>query len=856
MFRILIYCLFFVFPVFSDNLNVSLTQKCEQMDCKPRTWYAIDSFDPSFLTLSEIDKSWKEITQFPIWLNKFFTKDGSLATYSLATNFDLPQELLSHKEQIGIRFGEIGEVFEIYINGNLIAKEGIIENDKVSFHRTVRGKVWQVPKEYLKETNNIVLVKISGHPKFDHTGFYLTKYYDIGLADALKYDEQDRISLALIGIYFVVGLYHIFLYFRRRVENYNFYYGAFAVIVSLYMYTRTSAIFEFDWDTALIQRFEFAILFPGVAFFVKSLDSLLLNNVNKWSRYYGYFSYSLCGLTLVTPEMYLAEYILRLWQVSVLLCVLPLLIRIFYIAIKNKVSNAKRLFIGMVVFVLSAIYDIVDSAFLNTGLAFSKYTFMMYILGFAAVLADRFISIHIEIEELNENLEKKVELRTQELSTSLDQIKNLKDQQDGDYFLTSLLLHPLGANQARSQEVKVEFLVKQKKKFQFKEWKSEIGGDLCRSQTLYFKNRPVTVFLNADAMGKSMQGAGGALVAGAVFNSILERTMLSSTVQNQYPEKWLKNSFVEMHKVFESFDGSMLISVVMGVIDNTTGLLYFINAEHPYTVLYRDGETSFIGHEKLYRKLGSSMVDDFISIQTFQLKHGDVIINGSDGRDDLMIEDKTENKKILNYDEKIFLSVVKKGEGEINKIYDKLVETGEFTDDLSLVRIEYRGNNLAIESFDETEIPDVEVSFKANTREALESIDAHLAEFKNSDSKNLRALKYIIVGYIRLKKFKTAIDLAFEYLEIIPADTEVIYYLSYSFRKDKQFLQAIEEGERVRIRNPHHSKNLINLARSYASLGNFSRAKEIILLAIQINPEDLKSIRLQMQIEKAIRAQS
>ena len=54
----------------------------------------------------------------------------------------------------------------------------------------------------------------------------------------------------------------------------------------------------------------------------------------------------------------------------------------------------------------------------------------------------------------------------------------------------------------------------------------------------------MTVFLNADAMGKSMQGAGGALVAGAVFNSIIERTMLSPTVQNQYPERWLKNSFV------------------------------------------------------------------------------------------------------------------------------------------------------------------------------------------------------------------------------------------------------------------------------------------------------------------------
>jgi hypothetical protein len=95
-------------------------------------------------------------------------------------------KFLNHPEQAGIRFGEIGEAFEIYLNGKLIAKEGEISEDKVSFHRTVRGKVWQVPKGFMQAKNNYLLVKLSGHPKFDHTGFYLTKHYDFGLADALN----------------------------------------------------------------------------------------------------------------------------------------------------------------------------------------------------------------------------------------------------------------------------------------------------------------------------------------------------------------------------------------------------------------------------------------------------------------------------------------------------------------------------------------------------------------------------------------------------------------------------------------------------------------------------------------------
>jgi tetratricopeptide (TPR) repeat protein len=836
----------------AESQRINLTENCDLSQCKPRSWYVTDSYDPSYLKLIEPDKNWREVNQFPIWMNKLFKKEGKLSTYSLATYFDIPDEILNHPEQAGIRFGEIGEVFEIYLNGNLITKEGEIKDDAVSFHRTVRGKVWQVPKNFMQAKNNYLLVKLSGHPKFDHTGFYLTKHYDFGLADDLKYDEQDRISLMLIGIYAVVGLYHLFLFYRRREEKYNFYYGAFAFIVSLYIYTRSSVIFENNWDTGIIQKFELAILYPGTFFLVKSLGALFNNKPNRWSKYYSYFSYSICALTLLSPEMYMAEYILRVWQISVLVWVLPLILYTFYEAINKKANNAKLLLTGFIFFMAAAIYDILESLFFNTGIAFVKYTFMMYILGFAGVLANHFISIHNEIEELNENLEKKVEDRTKALSTSLGEIQKLKDQQDGDYFLTSLLLHPLGANQAKSQEVKVEFLIKQKKKFKFKEWESEIGGDLCRSQTIHFKGKPMTVFLNADAMGKSMQGAGGALVAGAVFNSILERTMLNPSVQNQYPERWLKNSFVEMHKVFESFDGCMLISVVMGILDNTSGLLYFINAEHPYSVLYRDGQPSFIGHEKVYRKLGSGMVDDFISIQTFQMKDGDVIVNGSDGRDDIIITDNIEHTKALNYDEKIFLSIVKKGNGKIDEIYKELKLTGEFTDDLSLLRIEFNSPNLVIEAMEEQEMPDIEVTFDKISEETLHALDLQLNEYKSNSSKNLRVLKFIIVAYIRLKQFNKAIPLAIEYLDLIPSDTSMIYYLAYAYRKDKNFIDGIEQGERVRLRNPTHLKNLINLARSYASVGNLIRAKEILEPAVTLAPGNLKLIRLRLQIKKAL----
>lgn len=95
-------------------------------------------------------------------------------------------------------------------------------------------------------------------------------------------------------------------------------------------------------------------------------------------------------------------------------------------------------------------------------------------------------------------------------------------------------------NNNKSERVHVDFLISQKKKFQFRSYKEEIGGDICVSYNITLRNRPMSVFLNADAMGKSMQGAGGALVLGSVFQSIIQRTKYSHEMQEEYPENGLE----------------------------------------------------------------------------------------------------------------------------------------------------------------------------------------------------------------------------------------------------------------------------------------------------------------------------
>ncbi len=306
------------------------------------------------------------------------------------------------------------------------------------------------------------------------------------------------------------------------------------------------------------------------------------------------------------------------------------------------------------------------------------------------LLADAFNDMVIEIRGYARTLEKKVAERTARLQESLQQVQQLKEQQDGDYYLTNLLADPLFKNWNISERVRTEFEIRQKKTFLFRKKPGELGGDLCVTGNLQLRGRRFVMFLNADAMGKSMQGAGGALVTGTVINSIMHRSAGPDTSLDLSPEDWLRNTFQELHSVIASFDGSMAVSCFLGLIDEEDGRLFFFNAEHPHPILLRKGAVSFMSEEIRLYKLGMPQGDflerDFI--ERTQLQAGDVLIVGSDGKDDLRVTDE-EGEDYIRHDDERILGICERAGGDLEAIVSAVTEVGEITDDLSMIRVEY-----------------------------------------------------------------------------------------------------------------------------------------------------------------------
>lgn len=662
------------------------------------------------------------------------------------------------------------------------------------------------------------------------TGEYPLQLSDvpvIGPADAVmqNFYVREVVSFMLLAAYLIVGAYHILLGVKRSKEPYNTLFGLFCIMISAYWFFRVgSRDLVFGDHVMLRTRIEYSILFligPLLVLFLSQFFNQKYDRLGvAAAAVYGVFA-----VLTWTNNYAMASRLLSYWQMSVL----PLVLYVVFYMIREavrKTPDAIYLIAGVLVLMAGAVHDIFAARGDLPTPHIARYMFLVFILGIAAVLANRFVRVHNQVEELNRGLEKKVEDRTRQLQATLNKVQELKVQQDGDYFLTSLLIQPLSANNVDSRNVSVSILVRQKKAFQFRQWSAEIGGDLATAASILLRNKRYTVFINGDAMGKSIQGAGGALVLGTVFKSLIARTEQSPIARNRHPEQWLKDCFVELQNVFVSFEGTMMLSAVIGLIEDESGMMYFLNAEHPWLVLYRNDRAEFMEHELFLRKIGIAGLEGKVRIDTFRLRPGDVVFVGSDGRDDIAVGVDSEGKRLINEDETLFLRNVEEGRGVPEEIEKAIRARGEVTDDLTLMRIAFKEDApLAAHGAEPEGLARVRSLMAEREFEQVRALcETLLPQYPDHP----QVLGSLGLALLALKEFKAAAQTCERYLDLCPWDIEFLYYTARALKRIGQYQSAADYGERMRLRNRAHLKNLLNLADTYRLSRNFERAASVL----------------------------
>ncbi|MCB1323413.1 MAG: tetratricopeptide repeat protein, partial [Leptospiraceae bacterium] len=216
----------------------------------------------------------------------------------------------------------------------------------------------------------------------------------------------------------------------------------------------------------------------------------------------------------------------------------------------------------------------------------------------------------------------------------------------------------------------------------------------------------------------------------------------------------------------------------------------------------------------------------------------DVLIIGSDGRDDILLGHEENGTRIINEDEQQFLRRIEDGRGRLEGIEQAILAQGELTDDFTLIRISYREGIHEPEQTDlnhsKQEAARAKALYKEGRRsEALKLVD----ELLKQDRLHPEAVRAVARICIREKQFDRARDLCLRVTEELPTDSNFLYYTSYVLKHLQEYEAPAEFGERGRLREPQNVQSLVNLADIYRLMGNEQRAEMLIDLARNINPD-------------------
>ncbi|TGM98811.1 SpoIIE family protein phosphatase [Leptospira dzoumogneensis] len=684
--------------------------------------------------------------------------------------------------KLTLLLGKTSEGTKVFWNGILLSERSELNGrfdfsyDKKKVYNSLpirnQNKLEIFIPEYFKNELGI----LEGIPSIGNTKRILEKQYRFRIY-----------YLILISTFLLLGIYLVFLTVQEKKLEPHFHFGIFLILFFLFSFSGSEWKYELGWDFLFCKKVEYislSFLFPFFTFyfskFCRDKHHPFEFPLALWAGFVSFlFVYSANPLELDKLNRILLQpsWIIYLW--------------ILFKCIKARLSKQDGAgFLGSVCFLVFSILLDISSA--RGWILFprcSEYSVLGFILFCSFRISGRFVEMKNELKVWNEKLQEDITLKTKELRESLTNVRNLKDKQDGDYFLMSILQSCFQNKVNDFGDFKIEALVSQFKTFEFKSKLGEIGGDLVCIEEIRIGDRKFLAILNADAMGKSLQGATGALLASSMFKSHID----SSHSGFYTPETWIVSLYRKIHGLFQSFAGNLFATGILAVLDPENSCIFFLNAQHPPSVLLRNNISGFIENETSY-KMGIPILKDIPKVYCISLKENDSILFGSDGREDLRV--RTKNKEIQSFSEQ-FLLEVSNTNGDPALLKNKMEEYGNYIDDLSLVRI-FR---------------------KVNPRKKSRDIWRETSKRKNLQK-----------GILLWKKGDKKIACSFfsKLSSEDPNDKDLAYITAWAYWKTGEYEKAKTYSEKLLYRDPKNHQNLVLLAKIYFQLG----ISDVILLGL------------------------
>jgi len=349
--------------------------------------------------------------------------------FTFMTSFTVDEKSLEPGSRLGIFFANIGENWAVYLNGRLVRSE-IHVNDRgeITDYRHSREVAIPVDPRLLRPGINILAARIIGDPTNIDSGFHRSTPFVIDSMEQIEKQRSEQTTLILVFLYLFFGIYHLFIFIRRRDELFNLFYALFSILLFVYIISRTHAIYEIISDSTILHRIEYSSLYTLIPLIGAFLDLLLTGTYSRLTKICSAFCALLIIITVMPVSNVFAIDILRVWQVS---SIIPLFYYLF-VRIGGKVyeewkriygryrshglpyrimktaertltsTTAGNILSGAFILAACSIFDIADSMFWAYDVVLTQYGFFAFTMGITLILANRFLKTHRELEMSNE----------------------------------------------------------------------------------------------------------------------------------------------------------------------------------------------------------------------------------------------------------------------------------------------------------------------------------------------------------------------------------------------------------------------------------------------------------------------
>ncbi len=379
--------------------------------------------NPEYRELSFDDSSWEK-TSLPSDWSSFYGDWKGICWYRIHVRFPsgLPEKGL------GVRLGIISDADETYFNGTLIGKSGSIDSPPVSAYDKIR--VYELPTALIRPgEDNVIAMRVRGlfpgESGAFSNDFRIGPYQDI----FWNYISKEIFDLIFVVIYFVVGVYFGLFFLRRRQDRENLFFSLFCVMVGNYLLLRTQFKHLFNLDFYTVKKIEYMILSLLVILFI---EFIMFYFKQKHRLYHKI----LIVLSIIPFFMILFSGSFIFWDKLNLWYIQPLWIvlagtGIFILITRFGKNNDARL-MGYTIFILlaSVINDILVTRNIYQFTRMTGYGFFFFIGSIAIILDNKFVRLHSEVEDLNVNLENRVEEKTEKLLYAMEEMEAAKRETD------------------------------------------------------------------------------------------------------------------------------------------------------------------------------------------------------------------------------------------------------------------------------------------------------------------------------------------------------------------------------------------------------------------------------------------